>query len=133
VAARYDLDAMLTMVTPLLRTRTRASVDVPIYDRARRAAYEQRVQASIDPDDVIVIEGVPALLVEELTKAAGVRVHVEMPEAERVARLREDYRWRGETDAAVDALLASRAKDETVPVQDARARADFIVDAWTGA
>ena len=32
-------------------------------------------------------------------------------------------------DAAVDALVASRAKDETAPVLDARARADFIVDA----
>jgi len=54
-----------------------------------------------------------------------------MPEAERVERLRADYLWRGETAAAVDALIASRAKDESAPVQDARARADFIVDAWT--
>jgi len=131
VAARYDLDAMLTTVTPLLRLRTRASLDLPVYDRGRRAAYRKSVQLSIDPDDVIVVEGVPALLVDPLTQAAGVRVHVEMPEAERVARLRSDYRWRGETDAAVDALLGSRAKDETAPVQEARARADFIVDAWT--
>jgi len=131
VAARYDLDAMLTTVTPLLRLRTRASLDLPVYDRGRRAAYRQRVQLAIDPDDVIVVEGVPALLVDPLAQAAGVRVHVEMPEAERVARLRSDYRWRGETDAAVDALLASRAKDESAPVQEARTRADFIVDAWT--
>jgi len=76
---------------------------------------------------------VPALLVDGLTNAAGVRVHLDMPEAERVARLRADYLWRGEPAAAVDALIASRAKDETAPVQDARARADFIVDAWTEA
>jgi len=88
---------------------------------------------SIDPDDVIVVEGVPALLVDPLAQAAGVRVHVEMPEAERVARLRSDYRWRGETDAAVEALLTSRAKDESAPVQEARTRADFIVNAWTDA
>jgi uridine kinase len=88
---------------------------------------------SIDPSDLILVEGVPALLVEELTAAAGVRVHLEMPEAERVGRLRADYRWRGASDAAVDALVASRAKDETAPVLDARARADFIVDAWTAA
>jgi uridine kinase len=131
VAARYDLDAMLTTLTPLLRLRTRASLDLPVYDRGRRASYRQSVQLSIDPDDVIVVEGVPALLVDPLAQAAGVRVHVEMPEAERVARLRSDYRWRGETDAAVDALLASRAKDESAPVQEARTRADFIVDAWT--
>jgi histidinol-phosphate phosphatase family protein len=131
VASRYDLDAMLTTVAPLLRLRTRASIGLPIYDRGRRSSYAHLVEMSIDPDDVIVVEGVPALLVDALTKAAGVRVHVDMPEAERVARLRADYRWRGESEAVVDALIDSRAKDETAPVQDARARADFIIDAWT--
>jgi histidinol-phosphate phosphatase family protein len=131
VATRYDLDALLSTVTPLLRRHARASLNLPVYDRARRAKYPQSVPMSIEPDDVIVVEGVPALLVDPLAQAAGVRVHVEMPETARVARLRADYRWRGESDAAVDGLLASRAKDETAPVQEARARADFIIDAWT--
>jgi histidinol-phosphate phosphatase family protein len=133
VASRYDLETMLTTVRSLLGLQTRASVSLPIYDRARRAPYSRTVEMSIDPSDVILVEGVPALLVEELTSAAGVRVYLEMPEADRVARLRADYRWRGASDAAVDALVASRAKDETAPVLDARARADFIVDAWTAA
>ena len=131
VGSRYDLEAMLTTVTPLLRLKTRASVSLPIYDRARRDSYERRVEMSIDPNDVIVVEGVPALMVEELTKAADVRVHLDMPESERVTRLRTDYRWRGVPDATVDALVASRTKDETAPVADVRSRADFIVDAWT--
>jgi uridine kinase len=87
---------------------------------------------SIDPNDVIVVEGVPALLVDRLTEAADIRVHLDIPEAERVARLRADYRWRGVSDAAVDALVASRSTDETAPVMEVRSRADFIVDAWTG-
>jgi hypothetical protein len=66
-------------------------------------------------------------------KLAGVRVHVEMAEPERIGRLRADYRWRGESDAAVDALIASRAADECEPVQKARANADFTVMAWTTA
>jgi len=130
VASRYDLDAMLGMVTPLVRLRTHASVSLPIYDRARRAPYARRVDLSIAPDDVIVVEGVPALLIDGLADAATVRVHLEMPEEERVGRLRADYRWRGESDAAVDALVASRTKDETAPVLAARSSADFVVDAW---
>ena len=133
VAARYDLDAMLTTVTPLLGERAHATVTLPVYDRARRASYERRIDMTVAPDDVIVVEGVPALLVDPLVDAADVRVHVEMPETERVVRLRADYRWRGQTDAAVDALLASRQQDETGAVQLARTRADFVVDAWTGA
>ena len=131
VASRYDLETMLTTVRPLLRLQTRASVSLPIYDRARRAPYGRPVEMSIDPGDVILVEGVPALLVEELSAAAGVRVHLEMPEPERVERLRADYRWRGAADSAVDALVASRTKDETAPVLGARSRADFIVAAWT--
>jgi len=131
VGSRYDLEAMLTTVTPLLRLKTRAAVSLPIYDRYRRDRYERRVEMSIDPNDVIVVEGVPALMVDELTKAADVRVHLDMPESERVTRLRTDYRLRGVADAAVDALVASRSKDETAPVADVRSRADFIVDAWT--
>jgi histidinol-phosphate phosphatase family protein len=133
VGARYDLDAVLATVTPLLGLRTQASIDLPVYDRARRAVYEHAVGMSIGPDDLIVIEGVPVLMVEPLAQAAAVRVHIEMPEPERVSRLRADYRWRGEADTSVDALLASRALDETVPVQEARTRADFIINAWTGA
>jgi hypothetical protein len=60
-------------------------------------------------------------------------VHVEMPEAQRIARIRADYRWRGESDAAVEVLIASRAADESEPVQTARTHADFTVTAWTGA
>jgi histidinol-phosphate phosphatase family protein len=131
VASRFDLDAMRTLVVPLLQLRTRASVSLPIYDRTRRASYDRRVELSIDPDDVIVVEGVPALLIEGLSDAAGVRVHLETPEDERVSRLRADYRWRGESDAAVDGLVASRTQDETSPVLGARSRAEFIVDAWT--
>jgi histidinol-phosphate phosphatase family protein len=130
VAARYDVDAMLATVTPLLGSQASVVLELPVYDRARRAAYKRLVPMAIEPDDLIVIEGVPALLIDALTQAPGVRVHLDMPEAARVAHVRTDYRWRGETDEAVDARLASRADDETAPVQAARARADFVVDAW---
>lgn len=104
-----------------------------MYDRANRAMYGHRLHLPIDPEDLLIVEGVPALLVDNLTRLADVRVHVEMPEAERVSRLRADYRWRGEPDPAVDALLASRATDEAEPVKRARTRADFVISAWTAA
>lgn len=131
VAEPYDVDAMLAAVTPLVALREHKTLELPVYDRANRRMYERRVQMSIGPDDLLVVEGVPALLVDTLTQLADVRVHVEMSETERVSRLRADYRWRGETDAAVEALLTSRAQDETRPVQEARAGADFVVEAWT--
>jgi histidinol-phosphate phosphatase family protein len=133
VTTRFDLDRLAAAIKPLIGSARRHSIDVPIYDRARRAMYDRSVHISIGPDDLIIVEGVPALVDPNLVKLAHVRVHVEMPEVERIARLRADYRWRGESDAAVNALIASRAADESEPVQAARAHADFTVTAWTGA
>jgi histidinol-phosphate phosphatase family protein len=133
VTARFDVDRLATTISPLVGSARFHSIEVPIYDRARRTMYDRWAQVSIGPDDLIILEGVPALAHPHLAKLAGVRVHVEMPEAERIARLRADYRWRGETDAAVDALIASRAADECEPVQKAGAHADFTVMAWTAA
>ena len=133
VTARFDVDRLATTISPLVGSARFHSIEVPIYDRARRTMYDRLAQISISPDDLIILEGVPALAHPHLLKLAGVRVHVEMPEAERIARLRADYRWRGESDAAVDALIASRAADECEPVQTAGAHADFTVMAWTAA
>jgi uridine kinase len=92
--------------------------------------YDLPVPLSIAPDDVLIVEGVPALLSDRLAALAQVRVHVEAPEAQRIARLWNDYAWRGETEADVDRLIASRAADETETVNRARAAADFVVEAW---
>jgi uridine kinase len=133
VMARFDVDRLATTISGLVGSRRVHSIEVPIYDRARRSMYDRSAQIAIGPDDLIILEGVPALAHPHLVKLAGVRVHVEMPEPERIGRLRADYRWRGESDAAVDALIASRAADESEPVQKARANADFTVMAWTAA
>jgi len=133
VMARFDVDRLATTISPLVGSARFHSIEVPIYDRGRRSMYDRSAQVAIGPDDLIIVEGVPALAHSDLVRLADVRVHVEMPEPERIGRLRADYRWRGESDAAVDALIASRAADESEPIQNARANADFTVMAWTTA
>lgn len=133
VAARFDLEAALAVIRPLVGATDRVELQLPVYDRARRAHLPPELPVSIAPEDLVIVEGVPALLAEELVRLAEIRVYLEMPEPERIAHLRADYRWRGETDAKVDALLASRARDESGPVQQSRTRATFVVPAWTDA
>jgi D,D-heptose 1,7-bisphosphate phosphatase len=131
VVSRFDIDTMLATVTTLATSRTATELDLPVYDRARRTMYERRVPLLIAPDDLLVVEGVPALLVDELVNTTDVRVHVEIPEDQRVTRLRSDYTWRVTPEAELETILASRVLDESGPVQAGRARADFIVPAWT--
>ncbi|MBI3047184.1 MAG: HAD-IIIA family hydrolase [Acidobacteria bacterium] len=131
VTSRFDIQRLLAELGPVLQSGERHALDVPVYDRARRCMYGHRVPVSIGPDDLVVLEGVPALVADDLALLADVKVHIDMPEPQRLAHLQADYRWRGESGAAVEALVASRAVDETGPVQAARARADFVVPAWT--
>jgi uridine kinase len=133
VGARFDIDRFLTTLRPIIRSASRHSLALPIYDRARRSIYQQPLDLSIGPDALLIVEGVPALMVDELVSLADLRVHIEMPESRRIAHLRADYRWRGETDAAVDALVASRALDEAPRVQKAGTCADFVIPAWADA
>ena len=78
-------------------------------------------------DDIIIIEGVPALLIEPLRALAQVTVHLEVPETERVARLKADYRWRGYSEQSIDELMTLRAKDENVTVNAVRELADYAI------
>jgi len=70
---------------------------------------------------------VPALLVEPLRTLAQLSVYLEVEEAERVSRLKADYRWRGYSEESIDELLALRAIDETGVVSAARRLADFVI------
>lgn len=133
VKTRFDVDRLMAAIQPILGSDRRHTLELPIYDRARRAMYDRAMRLSIGPEDLIVVEGVPALIHDDLVASADLRVHVDMPEAKRIANLRADYRWRGEADESVDAVIASRAIDESEPVMGARGRADFTVTAWTSA
>jgi uridine kinase len=133
VTSRFDIDRIVSTLEPMVRSPARRALELPIYDRARRAVYEERVDMSVGADDLLIVEGVPALMIPALVALAGVRVHVEMPEPRRTAHLRADYTWRGEDPASVDRLLASRKLDETGPVQEARSHATVVLDAWVDA
>lgn len=130
VASRFDLEAALAVIRPLVAASNRTTLLLPVYDRARRVLLPNQLYCSVAPDDLLIVEGVAALVSRELAGLADVRVHLDMPEPQRTGLLRADYRWRGET-GAVEALLASRAADETPAVREAGRRADFLVAAWT--
>ena len=133
VVTRYDVGSMRATIASLAASSRAAALELAVYDRANRAMYKLRRHMVINPEDALILEGVPALLVDEIVTLADVRVHMEMPEAERTQRLRADYRWRRTPDAVVDSLIASRAIDESEPVEHAKSRADFVVRSWTAA
>lgn len=67
---------------------------------------------SIGPDDLLIVEGVPALTQPALCAIADVRVLVEVDDVQRLQRLHADYHWRGDPSHNVATRLRSRDLDE---------------------
>jgi uridine kinase len=81
----------------------------------------------INVDDVIIIEGVVALLDDALMSIAEASIFVGVEEAVRNERLSKDYHLRGVEEACVQSILSQRLNDE-VPLISARASdADYLI------
>ncbi len=127
VLARYDTMTIKRELVPLATVRHRRHISVPVYDRSTLRMLRHAVNHSVGASDILIIEGVVGLLVPELVAAASMKVFVEVPEAERLARFTSDYAWRGRSDAEIRQLFDERNADETATVLASRSAADFII------
>jgi histidinol-phosphate phosphatase family protein len=130
VLARFDMAAATSELRRVALSTRRSVLETRTYDRLSRNHHRHTVSHSIGTADVLIVEGVPALLVPELaTDIDTIKVHVHAAPQARAARLAADYRWRGIDEARLEAMLASRDLDESVPVNQAEATADFVISA----
>jgi histidinol-phosphate phosphatase family protein len=119
VLERYDMAAIQRFISAMPRGR---KVSIPLYERqsrTRAATYELTIGAS----DVVIFEGVIALMVEGIECLAEHRVYVERSEASRCDLMRRDYAQRGWKPAEFAQLYERRLVDEMPLVIASRARA----------
>lgn len=126
VLARYDVDAMLGTLMPLVGDSERRWVRLPVYDRHARQAIPGE-PVSIGPDDLLIVEGIPALMHEALVALTTVRLYIELPDDERRARLVADSRWRYGDATRFEPLLASREIDEVPLAKASRSAATHVI------
>jgi uridine kinase len=101
--------------------------DLPTYDRLQRASGP-RGRLKLNAEETLVLEGVPALLVEWPTERPIHKIYVEADEVARSARVIDDIVRRGvATMDGAQAIYEGRLVDEVTPVQETRERADFVV------
>jgi D,D-heptose 1,7-bisphosphate phosphatase len=125
VAERYDLAAVRAALQPLVDEPGRHHVlEVPVYNRRTRTS-EPGPGLSVAPDDILIVEGVPALLDSFLVASSALRVFVDVDDRQRQHRLQADYAWRDATPRLALERLESREKDE-VPL--VRASASHATD-----
>jgi len=129
VRERFDLIAASATIEAAIRTNSRVVLVEPIYDRFSRNAGTQLIEHSVGPKDVLIVEGVPALLMDDLLGLPGVmRVYIDVANDTREKRLKQDYAWRGTSAEEQLKTLAQRQLDETPIVEQSRTIADFVVE-----
>lgn len=133
VLARYDLRSAIKQMESLSDRSIRHSIRIPSYDPVTRSASISTPLRSIGPEDLIILEGVPALASPGLLEMADARVYLECPEEARLDRIQRDYCWRGLREDQIEGLIHSRAMDETRLIERSRANADtsFLLQAHT--
>jgi histidinol-phosphate phosphatase family protein len=128
VLSRFDVQAALDALIPVIGAPRRVILETAVYDRFTRNMHRHLLAQSIGPQDTLIVEGVPALIIEKLRATeAAVAVFVNASAERRRARLAADYRWRGIEDDRLEAILASREIDETGTVVASSIKADFVV------
>lgn len=128
VCDRFNLTSASAMILGVALSRTRETLREGFYDRVNRTVGVLEIEHSIGPEDILIVEGVPALLMDELNALPNlVKVYVDIEPATRTARLSKDYAWRGQPSERYATALATRELDETPVVMGSRSIADFIV------
>lgn len=129
VCERFDLAAASTVIAAATCSNSRVVLSEPLYDRFARNTGNQHIEHSVGPDDVLILEGTPALLMEDLLGLSGaMKVYVGVARDTREARLKQDYAWRGMPAEEQFAILTARELDETPIVEQSRILADFVVE-----
>lgn len=128
VLDRYNMHAISTLLQETANAKSRILFHEPIYDRLNRIHCDFKIEHSIGPTDILLVEGVPALLMDELMVSSEntSSVYVEVDPLIRSQRLSQDYGWRNNNDDYLK-VLESREIDESPIIIQSKARADFVV------
>lgn len=127
VIRRFDVDAIADLAQRLVGRRAQMGLHLGYYDRLTQERDERGASIAIEPEDVVLFEGVPALAIETLVAASSTTFYVECPENVRRERFDREQRLRGASDSEIEALYREREADEHLFVMMGAAIADCRV------
>jgi D,D-heptose 1,7-bisphosphate phosphatase len=127
VLGRFDLAAIEAFAVGLPGRTEPVALEISAYDRRTRTRREPVETLVIEPHDVVIVEGVPALAIDTLVAAARTHFYVDCDENERRRRFEREYRLRGFDAAAVAALYEQREVDEHPLIRASAVAADVVI------
>ena len=128
VMGRYDVVGITALVEHLSGRAERVEVQLGYYDRFARERSADGYSVEIEPDDIVLLEGVPALAIPALVSASSSSFHVECPESIRRERFSREHGLCGLSDSEIELLYREREAGEHSIVREFGAEADFRID-----
>ena len=126
VLGRYQLDGLIQHAKQLVSSASRFEIEYPLHDRKLRQVKKTQI-VSVGPSDIVILEGVPALLDPSLLDLANLTIHVDVNDDVRKSRLQEEYSWREERQEDFMKKIMSREVDEVELVKSASHKADYLI------
>ena len=126
VLERYDGKAIVTSINSLLHGET---IFPPIYNVRTRTRFVERRKTGIRiSSGVLIVEGVIALAIEPLVRAADLRLFVAISDVDRLRRLRYFYtNKKGLTLKETEEIIQSREMEEVPFIKKTENNSDVVV------
>ncbi|MFD2829555.1 uridine kinase [Corticicoccus populi] len=120
----FDNDLLITHINQLIN---RESVEIPTYNYAEHTRSEKTI--TVDPKEVIIVEGIFALENEQLRQMMDVKVYVDTDSDIRILRrMRRDINERGRTmDSVIDQYLSVVRPMHLQFVEPTKRHSDIII------
>ena len=123
---RYELDVLIDEARKVAINSDRFSIEYTRYD-SKTKKIQALKSSSVGPLDVVILEGVPALLDDRLIDLANLSIYIDVEDSIRMQRLRAEYIWREESEEAFMQKINSREQDEVYFVKQSAAKADYQI------
>ena len=127
VSGRYDLDDARAALAPWLEGRVSLDLTAPHYDRRTRTRARGTIGLKLPANGILIVEGVPALLLEPKTLRNVCRIFVDGDEAARAARVVNGLHLRSSTSEDSFKLYQERQNDEFPTIVNTKESANTIL------
>jgi len=127
VLGRYQLEVLVEQARKITSNPVRFDIEYIEHDRKLKQARKSK-NVSIGPSDIVIFEGVPAILDKRLLDLASLSIHVDVDDGLRMKRLEEEYVWRKELKEDFMKKIMSRELDEVALIKSAAYKADYQIN-----
>lgn len=127
VIARYDMDQAFQDIEKLVLSNQRTNLSLMRYDRKTQQRIKP-IHYSIGPEDVLIVEGVPALLDKRFRELSDLSIYCDVSDSVRRDLMVKEYIWRGDDVALINEKIFSREQDEVQLVQASDKYANFKIN-----